>query len=79
MWAALFHQRWESACVVVAIVAAEVVASLVPTAAADSVIARRVLLWAALGTMISVATTAYVTGSRSLSGKARNCKNSCGN
>ncbi len=56
VWAALFHQRWESACVVVAIVAAEVVASLVPTAAADSVIARRVLLWAALGTMISVAT-----------------------
>ncbi len=56
VWTALFHRRWESACVVMAIVAVEVVTSLVPTAAADSVIARRVLLWAALGTMISVAT-----------------------
>jgi len=56
VWTALFHQRWESACIVVAIVTAEVVTSLVPTAAADSVIARRVLLFAALGTMISVAT-----------------------
>jgi len=56
VWTALFHQRWESACVVVAIVAVEVITSLVPTAAADSVIARRVLLFAALGTMISVAT-----------------------
>jgi len=37
-------------------VAVEVITSLVPTAAADSVIARRVLLFAALGTMISVAT-----------------------
>jgi signal transduction histidine kinase len=56
VWTALFHQRWESACVVVAIVAVEVITSLVPTADADSVIARRVLLWAALGTLISVAT-----------------------
>ena len=56
VWTSLFHQRWESAVVVVAIVAVEVVTSLVPTAAADSVIARRVLLFAALGTMISVAT-----------------------
>jgi len=55
VWTALFHRRWESACVVVAVVAAEVVTSLVPTAAADSVIARRVLLFAALGTLISVA------------------------
>jgi len=56
VWTALFHQRWESACIVVAVVAVEVITSLVPTAAADSVIARRVLLFAALGTMISVAT-----------------------
>lgn len=56
VWTALFHRRWESACLVVAVVAVEVVTSLVPTAAADSVIARRVLLFAALGTMISVAT-----------------------
>ncbi len=55
VWTALFHQRWESAGVVVAIVVVEVVTSLVPTAADDSVIARRVLLFAALCTMISVA------------------------
>ena len=55
VWTALFHQPWESALVVVAIATVEVVTSLVPTAAADSVIARRVLLFAVLGTMISVA------------------------
>ncbi len=56
VWTALFHRRWESACIVVAIVAVEVITSLVPVADADAVIARRVLLWAALGTLISVAT-----------------------
>ncbi len=55
VWTALFHRRWESAVIVVAIVTVEVITSLVPTAAADSVVARRVLLFAALGTMISVA------------------------
>lgn len=56
IWAALFHRRWESACVVLAIVAVEVIISLTPVAVADSVIARRILLWASLGTLISVAT-----------------------
>jgi signal transduction histidine kinase len=56
VWAALFHRRWESRCVVAAIVAVEVIISLVPTAAADAVIIRRVLLWGLLGALISVAT-----------------------
>ncbi len=56
VWTALFHRRWESACVVAAVVAVEVIISLTPTAAAASVIARRVLLWALLGVLISVAT-----------------------
>ncbi len=56
VWTALFHQRWESACVVGAIVAVEVTISLTPVAVADSVIVRRVLLWALLGALISVAT-----------------------
>jgi len=56
VWTALFHRRWESACVVAAIVAVEVIISLTPVVVADSVIARRVLLWASLGTLISVAT-----------------------
>jgi signal transduction histidine kinase len=56
VWTALFHRRWESGCVVAAVVAVEVTISLTPVAAAHSVIARRALLWALLGTLISVAT-----------------------
>ena len=56
IWTALFHRPWESACVVAGIVAVEVVISLTPVAVGDDVIARRVLLWAALGALISVAT-----------------------
>lgn len=56
VWTALFQRRWESACVVAAIVAVEVVVSLTPTVAPGAVIVRRVLLWAALGVLISVAT-----------------------
>jgi signal transduction histidine kinase len=55
VWTALFHRAWESACIVAAIVAVEVIISLTPAAAPDAVIARRVILWAALGTVISVA------------------------
>lgn len=56
VWAALFHRRWESAVLVAAIVTVEVIISLTPVAVPDMVIARRVLLWALLGTLISVAT-----------------------
>lgn len=55
IWTALFHRRWESACVVVAIVVAEIVISLVQSAP-DAVIIRRVLLWGALGALLAVAT-----------------------
>ena len=54
-WTALFHRRWESACIVIAIVTVEVIISLAPVRVSDAVIARRVLLWALLGTLISVA------------------------
>lgn len=56
VWAALFHRRWESAIIVAAIVAVEVIISLTPVAVPDAVLTRRVLLWALLGTLISVAT-----------------------
>ncbi len=56
VWTALFHRRWESACVVAAIVAVEVIISLTPVAVSGSVIARRVLLWGSLGALVSVAT-----------------------
>jgi signal transduction histidine kinase len=56
IWTALFHRRWESACVVAAVVAVMVTVSLTPVAASDGVTARRVILWAVLGTVIAVAT-----------------------
>lgn len=56
VWTALFHRRWESACVLVAIVAVEVIVSLTPVIDPDAVIIRRVILWAALGTVIAFAT-----------------------
>jgi signal transduction histidine kinase len=55
IWTVLFHRRWESACVVAAIVTAEIVISLVQSAP-DAVIVRRVLLWGALGALLAVAT-----------------------
>jgi len=56
IWTVLF-QRWqESALVLAAIIIVEIVISLVPTAVPAAVIARRAVLWAALGTLIVVAT-----------------------
>ncbi len=55
VWTALFHRRWESVCVVAAIVAVEIIISLTPVAAPDAVIARRAVFWASLGALISVA------------------------
>jgi signal transduction histidine kinase len=55
IWTSLFHRGWESACVLAAIVAAMIVVSLVQSAP-DTVMARRVLLWGALGALLAVAT-----------------------
>lgn len=56
IWTALFHRPWESACVVAAIVAVEVITSMTPVMDSDSVIARRAILWALLAALVSVAT-----------------------
>jgi signal transduction histidine kinase len=56
IWTALFHRRWESGCIVAAIVAVEVIISLTPVTVPDVVIARRVILWTALATVIAFAT-----------------------
>jgi signal transduction histidine kinase len=56
IWTALFHRRTDSVCVVVAIVAVEIIVSLVPVAAPAGVIARRAIFWTSLGALISVAT-----------------------
>ena len=55
VWTALFHRRWESVCVVTAIVVTEVIVS-VTVAVPDAFIARRAIVWTALGALISVAT-----------------------
>jgi signal transduction histidine kinase len=54
IWSALFHRRWESACVVVAVVAVQLVSSVAQATPGD-VVLRRVLLWSALGGLIAVA------------------------
>jgi len=55
LWTALFHHRWESGCVVAAILVVVAVISLTPVVEPDLVLARRVLLWGSLGVLISVA------------------------
>jgi hypothetical protein len=56
IWTALYHRRWESGCIVAAVVAVEVIISLTPVAAPGAVAAPRVILWAALGAVIAFAT-----------------------
>jgi signal transduction histidine kinase len=56
LWTALFHRPWESACVVAAVVAVELITSVTPVMDSTTVIARRVILFALLGTLVSVAT-----------------------
>lgn len=55
VWTALFHKRWESFVVVLAIVEFEIVTSLVPTADSGTVIFRRILFWSAIGFLVSYA------------------------
>lgn len=54
IWSVLFHRRWESACVVVAVVTVQAVSSVIQDAP-DAVIVRRVVLWSVLGALIAVA------------------------
>jgi diguanylate cyclase (GGDEF)-like protein len=56
VWTALYHEPWESAVVVIVIVAIEVITSLTPVVVPAAVIARRVVFWTAIGALISVAT-----------------------
>ena len=73
-WTALFHRRWESACVVAAIVAAEIIIS-VAQSAPDAVIVRRVLLWGALGSLLAVATHGLRDRIRRSSRRPPGCRN----
>jgi diguanylate cyclase (GGDEF)-like protein len=55
IWTALYHRRWESAVMVLAVVVVELVTSLTPTAVPDAALARRVVFWAMLAGLLSVA------------------------
>jgi diguanylate cyclase (GGDEF)-like protein len=55
IWTALYHRRWESAVVVVAVVGVEVVTALTPVIQPDAVILRRVVFWTLLAGLLSVA------------------------
>jgi signal transduction histidine kinase len=55
VWTALFHQPWESGCVVVAVAGAGIAVSFFPAEAPLPVIARRVIFLVALAVLISVA------------------------
>ncbi|HEY2129575.1 MAG TPA: histidine kinase [Streptosporangiaceae bacterium] len=53
IWAALFHRRWESALVTLAVLGVMLYISLNPDMATTSVLIRRMFFWAALATMIA--------------------------
>ena len=53
IWAALFHRRWETAVVAVAVLGVMLFVSLNPDMATTSVLIRRMFFWAALATMIA--------------------------
>ena len=56
IWTALFHRPWESACIVAAIVAVQIIVSVTPVMDSDAVIARKAILWGLVGALVSVAT-----------------------
>jgi signal transduction histidine kinase len=56
IWTALYHRRWESGCVLAAVVAVMIIISVTPVMDPDSVIARRVIFWTALGMVLALAT-----------------------
>ncbi len=52
IWTALFHRRWESAVVTLAVLGVMLYISLNPDSATTSVLIRRMFFWAALAAMI---------------------------
>jgi signal transduction histidine kinase len=53
IWTALFHRRWESALVTLAVLGVMLYISLNPDMASTSVLIRRMFFWAALAAMIA--------------------------
>jgi signal transduction histidine kinase len=53
IWTALFHRRWESALVTLAVLAVMLYISLDPDMASTSVLIRRMFFWAAVAAMIA--------------------------
>jgi signal transduction histidine kinase len=54
LWTSLFHRKWESLCVVTAVVVAEIVTSFTSAGPAGSVDVRRVVFWALMSILLSV-------------------------
>jgi signal transduction histidine kinase len=55
LWAALYHRRWESACVSAAALTVVLAVSLLDGTPSGTVLVRRMIAWAALAAMIAVA------------------------
>lgn len=55
LWTALYHRRWESACVSAAALSVVLAVSLLDGTPSGAVLVRRMIAWAALVTMIAVA------------------------
>jgi signal transduction histidine kinase len=56
VWTALFHRPWESAVISAAVAGAVLVQSFFPAASPPGIIVRRVILWAIISGLVSVAT-----------------------
>jgi signal transduction histidine kinase len=54
IWAALFHRRWETAVIALAVLGVMLYISLNPDMATTSVLLRRMFFWAALAAMIAL-------------------------
>jgi diguanylate cyclase (GGDEF)-like protein len=56
IWTVLYHRPSQSVVVVAAVITVEVITALTPVRVSDAALARRVVFWAALATLIALAT-----------------------
>jgi K+-sensing histidine kinase KdpD len=54
VWSVLFHERWESLVVVLAILATELITSLTPIEVTGAVLSRRLVFWAFIGLLVAI-------------------------
>ncbi len=56
VWVALYHRPYQSGIVVVAVLVYQLITSIIPVHIAGAVMARRLVFWFALATLVSFAT-----------------------